>query len=52
MFQANKNTIQNLNFEAKYNLVGFFDLLFKIDKRVNSHLYENNGNTNNADQGK
>lgn len=51
MFEANKNSIQNLDFEAKHNLVGFFDLLFKIDKRVNPHLYENNRNTNNADQG-
>ena len=38
-------------FEANHNLVGFFALLYKIDKRVNPHLYktnENNGNTNNT----
>ena len=26
--------------EAKQNLIGFFDLLLKIDKRVNPHLYK------------
>lgn len=41
------------NYETKQNLVGFFNLLFEVDKRVNPHLYqrndENNGSTNNAD---
>ncbi|MCK4520437.1 hypothetical protein KAT95_01030 [Candidatus Parcubacteria bacterium] len=27
-------------FEAANNLVGFFDLLFKIDRRVNSQRYK------------
>lgn len=40
----------NLDFEAKQNLVGFFHLLYKIDKRINPHLYENNGNPNHSDQ--
>jgi hypothetical protein len=31
------------NFEAKQNLVGFFELLLRIDKRNNPDLYENNG---------
>lgn len=30
----------NENSEAKSNLVGFFDLLMKIDKRKNPQLYE------------
>lgn len=30
------------DFEAKQNLVGFFELLIKIDKRNNPNLYENN----------
>ena len=37
-------------FEAKQNLVGFFNLLYKIDRRINPHLYENNGNPDNPDQ--
>ena len=27
------------DFEAKSNIVGLYDLLFKIDRRVNPHLY-------------
>jgi len=41
-----------IDFEAKQNLLGFFDLLLKIDKRNNPQNYknnENNGNTNNTD---
>lgn len=47
--------IKDVDFEAKQNLIGFFDLLFKIDKRNNpqnyqcNEKYENNGNTNNTD---
>ena len=44
-------------FEAKQNLLGFFDLLLKIDMRNNPEIYkkkvneqdENNRNTNNSD---
>lgn len=38
-------------FEAKQNLTGFFKLLLEVDMRNNPHLYENNGNTNNPNQG-
>lgn len=34
------NEKTNLNFEAKQNLVGFFNLLLKIDKRINPNLYK------------
>jgi len=27
-------------FEATHNLVGFFDLLLKVDRRINPHLYK------------
>ena len=27
-------------FEATYNLLRFFDLLLKIDRRINPHLYK------------
>lgn len=50
-----KSENQNLRiqeFEAKQNLVGVFDLLFKVDKRKNPHLYDNNRNTNNTNQAK
>lgn len=36
--------------EAKRNLVGFFDLLLKIDQRVNPQNYENNRNSNSSNQ--
>ena len=45
---------KDLDFEAKQNLLGFFNLLLKIDMRINPHLYkkvknnENNRNTNNT----
>lgn len=39
--EANPN-IDQQDFEAKQNLVGFFELLLKIDKRNNPKLYENN----------
>lgn len=29
-------------FEAANNLLGFFDLLLKVDRRINSNLYEEN----------
>lgn len=38
-------------FEAKQNLLGFFDLLLQIDKRNNPEKYknyENNRDTNNT----
>jgi len=31
-------------FDAAYNLLGFFDLLFKIDRRTNPHLYKKDKN--------
>jgi len=31
---------ENLDFESKQNLVGFFDLLLKIDMRINPDLYK------------
>jgi hypothetical protein len=40
---SQKNTsLENLDFESKQNLVGFFDLLLKIDMRVNPDLYKEN----------
>jgi hypothetical protein len=40
---------ENMDFEAKQNLLGFFSLLLKIDKRLNPKNYEDNGDTNNPD---
>ena len=28
------------DFEARRNIVGLYDLLYKIDRRINPHLYE------------
>lgn len=47
MLQNNKN---KNDFEARQNLVGFFHLLYKIDKRINPHLYENNGSPDNPNK--
>ncbi len=39
----NKNKIDKpWNFEEENNVVGFFALLLKIDKRVNPYLYKKN----------
>ncbi len=51
----NQNLTKDIDFEAKHNLLGFFDLLLKIDIRNNpqnykKENYENNRNTNCADQ--
>lgn len=35
-----ENNLENLDFESKQNLVGFFDLLLKIDMRINPDLYK------------
>ena len=34
--------LQNLSPEERRNFVGFFELLLKVDKRVNPHLYKLN----------
>ncbi len=48
----NYNKIKNNNeriekdddFEAQQNLLGFFELLLRVDMRVNPHLYKNKKN--------
>ena len=41
MTKTDKNQAPvNEDFEAKHNLLGFFNLLFEIDKRNNPHLYK------------
>ncbi|MEX2409991.1 MAG: hypothetical protein WD607_01240 [Candidatus Paceibacterota bacterium] len=35
-----ENNLEKLDFESKQNLVGFFDLLLKIDMRINPDLYK------------
>ena len=51
----NQNLIKDMDFEAKHNLFGFFDLLLKIDMRNNpqnykKESYENNRDTNCTNQ--
>lgn len=43
-------SMKDLNEIEQNNLLGFFGLLLKVDKRVNPHLYANNGNTSNTNQ--
>lgn len=40
--QLKSPNLLDLNPEDKRNLVGFFALLIKVDKRVNPHLYKSN----------
>ncbi len=46
-----ENLLENMDFEAKNNFVGFYALLLKIDKRVNPQLYENENNENYSHNG-
>ncbi len=52
--KLSKKTLSNKEvFEAKHNFVGFFDLLFRIDKRINEQQKENSSNkTNNENNAK
>jgi hypothetical protein len=40
MFESDQNDQKKRDFEAKQNLIGAFELLLKIDRRVNPHLYQ------------
>lgn len=47
-----EKTLGDMDFEAKQNLVGFFDLLLKIDQRINPQNYQKYDDirdTNNSD---
>lgn len=35
-----KKNILELDFEATQNLVGFFELLLEVDRRINPHYYK------------
>ena len=35
-------SVNDLDEEGRRNLLGFFDLLIKVDRRVNPHLYQKN----------
>jgi len=53
--ESNQNLLANIDFEAKHNLLGFFELLLKIDMRNNPQNYkmenyEDNGSADNADK--
>jgi hypothetical protein len=39
MSPINEISILDLNLEEKRNLMGFLELLLKVDKRKNPHLY-------------
>lgn len=50
---SKKELSDNEVLEAKHNFVGFFDLLFRIEKRVNEQTNEQNkGNSNHSSQAK
>lgn len=44
MYSKNKNNSKDiqLDFEAKQNIVGFVELLLKVDKRINPDFYKPN----------
>jgi len=39
-------SVNDLDEEGRRNLLGFFDLLIKVDRRVNPHLYQNQNDDN------
>ena len=43
-------SLKDLTETERSNLLGFFALLLKVDRRVNPQIYANNGNTNHADK--
>lgn len=43
-------SLKDLTETQRSNLLGFFALLLKVDRRVNPQIYANNGNTNHADK--
>jgi len=43
-------SLKDLTETERSNLLVFFALLLKVDRRVNPHLYANNGNTDNTYQ--
>lgn len=45
-------SLKELSETERNNLLGFFALLLKVDRRINPHLYENIRNTNNTNQAK
>ena len=40
--KRNDREAEDDDFEAQQNLLGFFNLLLEVDKRVNPHLYKKN----------
>ncbi len=44
-----QNNNDFINFEARQNLLGLFELLLKIDKRVNPDNYKNEENDDRHD---
>ena len=40
-------SVNGLDEEGRRNLLGFFDLLIKVDRRVNPHLYQQKQNDDN-----
>ena len=52
--QIYQNLSEQEQLEADYNLVGFFGLLMKIDRRIKAEAEsnENNRNTDNTNQAK
>lgn len=39
-------SVNDLDEEARRNLLGFFDLLIKVDRRVNPQLYQKQNDDN------
>jgi len=39
-------SVNDLDEEGRRNLLGFFDLLIKVDRRVNPHLYQKQNDNN------
>lgn len=48
----NLPSLQDMDFEAKQNILGVFGLLLRIDKRINPKNYEDNRSADNPDKTK
>lgn len=44
--QKKNNALTDIDFESRQNLVGFFELLLRIDKRINPDNYRSQEDLN------
>jgi len=50
--KESKNVREIVSFEARQNLLGFFDLLLRIDMRNHPEKYKNNNDSEQSEENK